>query len=202
MKIVSRIPATSKQRHEELTGNGWVALKEPQSMMTAVVASIPLMVLNVLLTVGVFSLFRPVSPADFGFGQDGFSITVSLVAVVGLFLLLIVHEMLHLVMVPGFASSDRTYTGITYVGGFVYTEEEIPKARYLLITVLPFVILSVLLPLVLGGAGLLTAGAMALILFNSMASSVDVLSMFLILTQAPAGSRLTGNGTRTYWKQM
>lgn len=202
MKIVSRIPETSKRRHEELTGDGWVALKEPQSLVTAMVASIPLMVLNVLLTVGIFSLFRPVSPADFGFGQDGFSITVSIPVVVGLFLLLIVHEMLHLLIVPGFVSSDRTYTGITYLGGFVYTEEEIPKARYLLITALPFVIISVLLSLVLGSAGLLTAGAMALILLNSMASSVDVLSMVLILTQAPAGSRLTGNGTRTYWKQM
>ncbi|WP_256622925.1 DUF3267 domain-containing protein [Methanolobus chelungpuianus] len=179
-----------------------MALKEPQRLMTAVAVSIQLMVLNVLLTVGIFSLFRPVSPSDFGFGQDGFSRTVSLEAVVGLSLLLIVHEMLHLVMIPGFASSDRTCAGITYAGGFVYTEEEIPKARYLLVTALPFVIISVLLPLVLGNAGLLTAGSMALILFNSMASSVDVLSMFLILTQASAGSRLTGNGTRTYWKQM
>ncbi|MDI3540129.1 MAG: hypothetical protein PWP14_1668 [Methanolobus sp.] len=109
MKIVSRIPETSKRRHEELTGDGWVALKEPQSLVTAMAASIPLMVLNVLLTVGIFSLFRPVSPADFGFGQDGFSITVSIPVVVGLFLLLIVHEMLHLLIVPGFASSDRTY---------------------------------------------------------------------------------------------
>lgn len=201
MKIISKIPATNPQRHEELTGDGWVALKEPQSLMAAIAVSIPLAVLNLVLTIGIFWLFQPFRMRDFGFGQDGFSISISLPAIIGLLLLVAVHEMLHLLMVPNFASSDKTYAGITYWGGFVYTEEEIPRSRYLLITIMPFVIISMLLPLVLGTAGLLTNTAMALILLNSMASSVDMLTTILIATQAPAESRLTNNGTRTYWKR-
>ncbi|AFV22791.1 hypothetical protein Mpsy_0580 [Methanolobus psychrophilus R15] len=201
MKIVSKIPATNPQRHEKLVGSGWTALKEPQSLMTAMAASVPLAVLNLVLTMGIFWLFQPLTMADFGFSSDGFSISISLPVIAGLLLLLITHEMLHLLMVPDFLSSDRTYTGITYAGGFVYTEEEIPRSRYLLITILPFVIISVLLPLVLGSADLLTSTAVALILLNSMASSVDALSFILVATQAPAGSHMTSNGIRTYWKQ-
>jgi hypothetical protein len=201
MKIVSKIPATNPQRHEKLVGYGWMPLKEPQSLMAAMAASIPLAVLNLVLTIGIFWLFQPFRMEDFGFRTDGFSISISLPAIIGLLLLVAIHEMLHLVMVPNFVSSNRTYAGITYWGGFVYTEEEIPRSRYLLITMMPFVIISMLLPLVLGSAGLLTNTAMALILLNSMASSVDMLTMILIATQAPAGSRLTNNGTRTYWKK-
>ncbi|WP_292465818.1 DUF3267 domain-containing protein [Methanolobus sp.] len=201
MKIVSKIPATNSQRHDKLIGDGWTALKEPQSLMTAMAASIPLAILNLVLTIGIFWLFQPFRMADFGFNPDGFSISISLPAIAGLLLLLITHEMLHLVMVPDFLSSGSTYMGITYAGGFVYTEEEIPRLRYLLITILPFVIISVLLPLVLGSADLLATMAMALILLNSMASSVDVLSFILVATQAPVGSHMTSNGTKTYWKQ-
>jgi hypothetical protein len=200
MKIISKIPATNPQRHEKLIGDGWVALKEPQSLMAAMAASIPLAVLNLMLTIGIFWLFQPFRMADFGFSPDGFSINISLPAVAVLLLLLIGHEMLHLMMVPNFLSSDRTYAGITYWGGFVYTEEEITKARFLLITIMPFIVISVLLPLVLGSAGLLTATAMVFIMLNSMASSVDTLTLILVATQAPRESSLTNNGTRTYWK--
>lgn len=159
------------------------------------------MLLNLLLTIAVFFLFQPLTWTELGIGQEGFQISIDLQAVAAFILLLVVHELLHLIMIPGFASSERTYAGITYMGGFVYSEEEIPKMRYLLVTILPFIVISLILPALLGIQGLLSPSLKILIMLNSMASSVDVLTFILVATQVPDGSCLTSNGARTYWKK-
>lgn len=45
---------------------------------------------------------------------------------------------------------------MTVAGGVVATEEEILKSRYIFITIAPFMIISIILPLILGVFGLLT----------------------------------------------
>ncbi|WP_338323605.1 DUF3267 domain-containing protein [Halobacillus salinus] len=115
-------------------------------------------------------------------------------------MLIVIHELLHLVFVPNFIKSDKTYIGLTYFGGYVLTEESIAKSRYLLVTVAPFVILSILLPITLGLLGILTPLLKVLILINAMASSVDILNLILLLTQVPKAAVLKNNGTKTYWK--
>lgn len=90
--------------------------------------------------------------------------------------------------------------GITFLGGYVVTEEEIPKVRFLWITIAPFLIISVLSPLLLGALDILTTKLKVLILLNSIASSVDTLIFFLILKQVPRNSILRGNGLKVYWK--
>ena len=102
-------------------------------------------------------------------------------------------------LIPNFVKSEKTYIGITLFGGFVLTEEEISKSRYVLVTIAPFVIISIILPLVLGSLGLLTTTLKFLIILNAMASSVDLLNL-LVIKQVPKNALLKGNGPNTYWK--
>jgi hypothetical protein len=84
----------------------------------------------------------------------------------------------------------------------VLTEEEILKSRYIWITIAPFMIISIILPLILGGLGLLTPTLKFLIILNSMASSVDMLNLLLIIKQVSKNAILKSNGPYTYWKNI
>lgn len=200
MKIRNALPNFSEHKHSELINNGWIQIKEPQKIATAIVLSIPIMLLNAALSVMIINIFSTISLKEFGISMDSFSIKINLFNLVWIFVLLIVHELLHLVMIPHFLKSRNTFIGLTPFGGYVHTEEELSKPRYILITITPFVVLSLLLPLVLGVLGILTPTIKALILLNSMSSSVDILAFFLLLFQIPKNATLRNNGTKTYFK--
>lgn len=115
--------------------------------------------------------------------------------------LIIVHELIHLLFIPNFIKSDNTYIGFTYFGGYVYTKDVLTKYRLCLILIAPFVFLSVILNIILGVLGLYNILLMVFIILNSIGSSVDILGLTLILLQVPKGASLTMNGMRTYWKK-
>jgi hypothetical protein len=158
------------------------------------------MAVNIFITLGIVNLFTPISLSTFGINPGTVSININFGAISALIALVVIHELLHLVFIPGFIRSDKTYLGITYFGGFVYSEENLSKMRYVLITIAPFFVISILLNVVLGFFSLLTPYLMFLILLNSMASSVDILTLILILSQVPSGAYITVNGMRSYWK--
>lgn len=161
------------------------------------------MILNILLSIAVLSMFSPFSSADLGINSlQTITLTINLLDVACLIGLVFIHELIHLVFVPGFLTSDKTFLGITYFGGFVYSEEEISKSRYILITLAPFILLSIILPGILGILDLLNPLAKVLILLNAMSSGVDMLTSILVLIQAPADVCFTTNGIRTYWKKI
>lgn len=114
--------------------------------------------------------------------------------------IIFIHELLHLVFVPDFLTSDKAFLGITYFGGFAYSEEVLSKSRFILILLSPFVVISLILPGILGVLNLLNPLIKFIILVNAMGSGVDMLSVVLVLIQVPAGAYLTCNGMRTYWK--
>jgi len=194
------MPEFNSERHSQLITEHWKVLHEPKSLLSTIMLSIPLMVINLFITMVIVSLFVPISPSIFGIHQSSILLNINFGAILVLIVLVIIHELLHLVFIPGFRRSDKTYMGITYFGGFVYSEEKIAKMRYICITIAPFVIISVLLPILLGSLSLLTPYLMFLIFLNSMASSVDILTLILILYQVPSDSYITVNGMRSYWK--
>ncbi|MGQ4668060.1 DUF3267 domain-containing protein [Metabacillus halosaccharovorans] len=202
MKILKKLPKSKESIHMDLIRNGWIPMKEPKNIMSAILLSVPLMLVNAIITIGVINVFSNISLSDYGLTSDSISITINLGIILWLFLLLVLHEFLHLVFVPKFIKSDKTFVGITMFGGFVITEEEISKSRYILITIAPFIIISVILPLLLSVFGLLTPTLKFLILLNSLASSVDMLNLLLIIKQIPKNAILKSNGPYTYWKQV
>ena len=82
----------------------------------------------------------------------------------------------------------------------MFTTEKIGKGRFLLITVAPFVVFSILPAIVLGLADLLNGFLLFLIFLNAFSSSVDILNTVLIAIQVPKGSNLVGNGFETCYK--
>ncbi len=199
MIIQKGLPKFNQKLHNELINNGWIQLKEPGSPACATALSIPFMIINLFLTVLSMSTYTTISFEEFGFTPDAFSIIINLGMIFALIIVIILHEALHLIFIPNFQQSSKTVIGLTFFGGFVVTEEEIKKSRYMLITIAPFLIASILLPLILNIFGLLTSSLKLLVMLNAMASSVDILHLLVVLKQVPPKTIIKGNGPKTYW---
>ncbi|WP_375199241.1 DUF3267 domain-containing protein [Bacillus sp. RS11] len=200
MKLLYKLPKSNPNLHLDLIKNGWIPMKEPKNLISAILLSIPLMIVASMISIGVINIFSSISWRDFGFTSGGISININLSAILGIVFLLIIHELLHLMFIPNFMKSKKTSIGLTLFGAFVITEEKISKPRYMFITIAPFTIISVIFPLILSICGLLTATIKFLIILNSMGSSVDLLNVLLIMKQVPKNATLTSNGANTYWK--
>lgn len=203
MKYAKRIPPADKDIKYSLLDGGWVQIKEASNLLSAILFSVPFMLLNVALSLVIIYLLDPnLVRAIIGvFSTGSWSFTIRLDYLVILYLTVLFHEVLHLVLIPGFLSSDKTFFGIKPWGGFVYTSEVISKKRYLMISFIPYVIISLLLPIVLGISGLLNGFLIFLVLLNALASSVDTMNAFLFLIQVPRGAMIVSNGFETYYSQ-
>lgn len=200
MKLLYKLPKSNPNLHLDLIKNGWIPMKEPKNLISAILLSIPLMIVASMISIGVINIFSSISWRDFGFTSGGISININLSVILGIVFLLIIHELLHLMFIPNFMKSEKTSIGLTLFGAFVMTEEKISKPRYMFITIAPFMIISVIFPLILSICGLLTTTIKFLIILNSMGSSVDLLNVLLIMKQVPKNATLTSNGANTYWK--
>ncbi|MEH7276378.1 DUF3267 domain-containing protein [Neobacillus vireti] len=201
MKIVNKLPKSNPGLHSELIKSGWVPMKEPKNVMNAILFSIPLMIVAAIISIGIINIVSSISLSDFGLTSTSISLSINLGIIFWLVFLVILHELLHLIFIPHFIQSEKTYVGLTLFGGFVITEEEITKSRYLFITIAPFISISIIMPLLLGVFGLLTPTLKFLIILNAIASSVDLLNLLLIMKQVPHHAILKNNGQNTYWKQ-
>ena len=202
MNLRNKLPKSDPNLHVELIKNGWIPMKEPKNFVSAILLSIPLMMIASMISIGVINIFSSISLNDFGFSEGAITITINFTIILGLVLLMIIHELLHLMFIPNFVKSEKTFVGLTLFGAFVITEEEISKSRYIFITVAPFIILSIILPLILSVVGLLTTTLKFLVILNAMGSSVDLLILILIMKQVPINATLTCNGPNTYWKKV
>jgi hypothetical protein len=190
---------TQKQR--DLIAGQWVKLEEPKNMLTVILASVPFMVLNATITLLIAGMFVPVSPEYFGIGGTSFSFQIDLLPLLfGVVGILVAHELVHILCIPDFIRSDTTCMGITFGGGFVYTEEKLTRTRYLIISFAPFIAISLILPCILGMLHLLSPLILGLLVLNSLGSSVDILIAVLVLMQVPSTAYLVANGRDTYWK--
>lgn len=198
----TKIPSINPERHSELIAKNWIQLREPKNILSAVLASVPLMILNVLFSFIILDLFSPFSFEEFGITSSQISVTIDLLDLVYFIVTIFIHELIHLAFVPNFLTSDKALLGITYFGGFAYSEEIMSKSRFALILLAPFVAISIILPGILGALKLLNPLVKVLILLNAMGSCVDMLGLILILAQVPEGAYLTCNGIRTYWKRI
>lgn len=204
MRIIYKLPKTNKEKHLSLIDNRWVQLKEPKNTGTAILISIPLMIVCTLITLGIIKIFYDISLKDYGISINSINIRIefNLFYILGVVLLLIIHELMHLIFIPNFVKSHKTYIGIVPLGGYVYTEEILTKKRFITITISPFISISIILPVILGFLGLLNPLIILIILLNSIGSGVDILSLILVSIQVPSGACLVSNGPGNYWKKL
>jgi len=112
----------------------------------------------------------------------------------------LIHEFVHACFVPDAFRSDKTYWGIRFFYGFVHTTEKIKKSRFIIISLMPFILLSVVLPFILNAFGWLNACTITLCLINAIGSSVDCLNACLVAVQVPRGSYVVNNGYDTFFQ--
>ena len=202
MKYAKKIPEPDPQLRETLLSEGWRKIKEPQSLFLAILLSIPFMIINASLCYLILLAVNPSNAHmvyDFLF-SGSWAFTIRFDYIIFVYLFVVAHELIHLVFIPDFYRSDKTYIGIKPWGGFVFTTEIMGRARFLLIIVAPFFVFSVLATIILGLADMLNGFIMFLIFLNAFSSSVDILNAVLVATQVPKSSKIVGNGFETYYK--
>lgn len=202
MKYAKKIPSTDKSLSKQMMDSGWKKIKEPKNICSTVLLSMPIAFLLGGISLEVCYLLNP---ALFDFiTADSFEVVVNidiktLLYIVMLCVFMVIHELIHAVWIPNFAKSDKTYFGINGLFGFVFTREPLKKSRFILISIMPFITLSVILPMVLNLFQLLNGYTMFLCLLNAMGSCVDFFNTILVGFQVPNGSTIVNNGFETYY---
>lgn len=203
MIIRNRFPRVDSERHQYLLDNQWTLVKGPKSIALTILLSIPLMFLNAFIAFWIIKIFDSITFEEFGIGSDSVDIPFNLVYIIGFILILIIsHELMHLIFMPNFIKSKKTYIGLTLFGGYVYSEEIVTKIRFIIMIIAPFFIISIILPIILSFFGLLTTFIKLIVLANAASSAVDILSLILILIYVPSGASLANNGSKGYWKKL
>lgn len=204
MKYVKKMPSTDKELSDNLVSQGWKKIKEPSNIITATLLSIPFMLINFIITLAIVTYLYPPIKESLSL-TEGFEFTLklnlfTLLYIIGIFLFMIVHEFLHAAFIPNVLKSEKTFWGINGVYGFVFTTEKIKKGRFIIISMFPFILLSLVLPFILSALGWLNGYTILLCLINAGGSCVDSLNTLLIATQVPNGSYIVNNGFETYYK--
>lgn len=204
MKYIKKIPPTDSDFSNMLISTGWKKIKEPSNLNEAILQSIPFMIINgIIFMVIAYCIYPPIE--EFINSKNSISITLNinimtLIYIAITFLFMTIHELIHVCFIPDFLKSDKTYWGINVLFGFVCTTEKIKKSRYIIISIMPFILLSIIFPLILSTFGLLNEFILFLCLLNAMGSCIDFLNIWDILRQAPNGSYIVNNGGETYYK--
>ena len=203
MKYIKEIPDENKNLTEELVQKGWNILKEPSSLSKTIVLSIPVSVVLMAIAIGYLMLLFP-EKLDMA-NVDGFSmkITINLnliLYIVGLLAYTFLHEMIHALMIPKVFRSEKTYWGMNGCFGFVYSEEEVKRSRFVLISIMPLLVLTFAVPLVLKIAGISPWYILLLCVINAGGACVDIFNLILIIKQVPSSGMVVSNGMRTLYK--
>lgn len=204
MKYIKKMPSTDKELSSRLVLEGWKKIKEPSNLITATLFSIPFMIINFAITLFITTyLYPPIS--EFLSLNEGFKFTLSIniftfLYIISIFLFMTLHEFLHAAFIPNVLKSKKTFWGINGIYGFVFTTEKIKKERFIIISMMPFILLSLVLPFILSVFGWLNGYTILLCLINAGGSCVDSLNTLLIATQVPKGAYILNNGFETYFK--
>lgn len=203
MKYVKKMPDIDVALSQKLRNDGWEKLKEPPNLAFATLCAMPFALLLGGITIWIAYLLNPLL-FEFLKGET-LKITITFNFMTQLFIIVILvfmllHEMIHAIFIPNFMKSDKTFFGINGMFGFVFTTEPIKKWRFIIISIMPCVLLSFVLPFILNLFGLLNGYTVFLCLLNAMGSCVDVLNLFLITFQVPNGNTIINNGFETYYK--
>ncbi len=202
MKYTKKLPQTDLHLKEELENKGWTKIKEPKNLPLAILFSYPFVL---ILCAAVIFLGYYLDPKLFAvLTDDIFSFRLNLniktvAFIVGVFVYAILHELIHGAFIPNVLTSDKTFWGINGLFGFVYTQEPIKKGRFILISCMPFIILSLTALPVAHMFGLLNGYTFLLFLINAGGSCVDFLSIMLISFQVKRNRSIISNGSETYY---
>lgn len=202
MRYINKIPRKNNEVYDEMVSEGWQFLKEPKSLRQATLISIPISLISAIVSIlFLISVNGKLSDSISRiFSSNQININIKLSYIILIYLYILFHEIIHLVFIPQFIKSKSTFISLKWWGGFVYTEEELSKFRFLVITIMPFIMLSFIFPIILIGIGVSPILVLILAIINSAGSSVDILNFFLIIVQVSNKGIIKNIGTKTLFK--
>lgn len=123
-------------------------------------------------------------------------------AIVLLLPLVVLHEGIHLLLHPGMGRSDQSVVGGSTKHGALYAMYfgEMSRARYVVVLLGPFIVLTVLPWLVCLWRGEFVPWAAGLSVLNGMFACGDLMGAWFILRGSPKGARLRNRGYYTWWR--
>lgn len=202
LKYTKELPQTNKELSQRLEKSGWIKIKEPKNFLWALLFSFPLSCFLIAIIVYITYVLEP---NLFSFiTSDSLEITIPinielLIFIVILYLYMFAHEMLHAIFIPNFKKSEKTEWGMKGVFGFVFTTEPMKKSRFLIVSCMPFILLSIMTLFLFDITGYLNWYTLMLCLINAAGSCVDFLNMILVGVQVKKGSTIINNGFETYY---
>jgi hypothetical protein len=203
MKFLKRIPQTDSELSAFLVSKGWKKIKEPPNLIHSLLYSIPFMVVNgIVAYLFIRPFYNPLVQVLQVIESSSISFMINIYTleyIIGIYILIGIHELIHALFIPDFLHSNETYWGLTIYGGFVCTTQQLTKGNLILISIAPFVILSIIMPLIFGILGIKNEFLFFLFILNAMASSIDILNMILVLFQVSQKSIIVNNGFETYY---
>lgn len=206
MKYIKKLPKENKEYSQKLLDSGWKKLKEPK-LWVAMLIGLPIGILSALLNIKYFFMFFPNFKEIINYSDRGFAIEIrldilkSVLYFVITIMFFILHEFIHILFMPDFIKSKKTFWGMKALYFFAYTEESFSKRRAIIIFAAPLVILSFVLPFILNMAGLMSGFIVFLCVFNAAGSYMDIFYIILILFKVPNGATITNKGTETFYKE-
>ncbi len=187
--VVGPVPEPEDFHPEE---GGWTALKEPSPWMMQL-AALPVAAAAFAATWNLWERLVP-GGAHFSFRDPGF--------LVGLLLLIVVHELIHAAFAPGFPAAGDLLVGFwpQKLAFWAMSLRAMPRGRFLLVLLAPFTALSLLPPLLGAVLGAPPRLVVTLSLLNALFACVDLLGAGMILWQVPRGATVRNKGWATWWR--
>ena len=190
--ILGKMPQDLEFNPED---QGWIPLREPGSIKIQLYA-IPITVL-VALTVqlGFWVAGVDVSPLS-----KLKNIPIALVLFLGI---IPIHELLHLLCFPKFGFNKKSTIGFwpSRFAAYVSYNGSLPRNRYILISVCPFIVISVIPLLISVLEPDLPILIVAVSYLHSLLCGADLIGVLLFVRQIPSNAIVTNNGYHTFWRQ-
>ena len=172
----------------------WRPIREPSVWMMQLMA----LPLGALMAFAVAALWAMLTPAREVI--PSFSLAGTLALCGGI---IVVHELVHAVVYPGFGLSDRTIVGVWPSRGVFYAhyDGELTRERFVAVYLMPLVVIS-FGPLLVCATLHQGPEWLAFISWvNAFAACGDVFGTALVLSQIPARAIVRSQGWRTYWRE-
>lgn len=190
--ILGKMPQNPEFKPED---QGWIPLDEPGSIKIQLFA-IPVTVLVALtIQLGFWLVGVDVSPLS-----KLKNIPIALVIVLGI---IPMHELLHFFCLPNFGLNRKSIIGFwpSRLVPYVYYNGALPRNRYILILVCPFVVISVIPLLSSVFKPDLPILIVAVSYLNSLFCGGDLMGLLLLVRQVPSNTLVRNNGYHTFWQR-
>jgi len=184
---------------EFVKDENWHSLgKEEKSIWILQIKVLPVAIINIAFT---FFLWYLISPLENILRSVSFPLPV-FKALLIILVLLIVHELIHLLSHPKFGLSSRSILGFWPSKMFLYVafDGELKRNRSVFIFLMPLIIINLSIFLYSVFFKQNNFWLIYITIVNAFLSSMDILAAITIL-KLPNKSIIRSNGNMTYWKK-